>query len=50
MNLSGELRQMYWALQQHGPAGDPVGVEQRAAVAQVIALVRDSLGAAPSSR
>jgi len=38
------------ALQQHGPAGDPVGVEQRAAVAQGIALVRDSLGAAPSSR
>jgi hypothetical protein len=33
------------ALRQHGPAGDPVSDEHRDAVAQVIALVRGSLGA-----
>lgn len=38
------------ALQQHGPAGDPVPDEHRAAVAQIIARVRESLGAAPASR
>ena len=38
------------ALQQHGPAGDSVPDEHRAAVAQIIARVRESLGAAPASR